>query len=550
MPSHRARTRPPRTPIDAPPIVHDRETIGAYLEDAAHYPGGHADAVAFPKTEGEVAALVRGCARLLPIGAQSSVTGGATPMGEVVLSTSRMNRILGIEGERVRVQPGVAISSLQDTLAGTGRYYPPFPTYTGAFTGGVVATNASGAGTFKYGSTRGWVEALTVVLPHGDVLDLARGEVRAHPDGYFEIEHAGFGGSEDPPYDRGVARVPVPTYRMPDVAKRSAGYFAEPEMDLIDLFVGSEGTLGVITEITLRVLPRIPAVALALVCMPSEAKAVALVGALRRAAQQTWRTRDPRGLDVAAIENMDRRCVEMLREDGVDRKHDVTFPDGTAIALLMQVELSPGTTSERAYEEIGAALSPDTPDTPLVRLCRLLDEHGVLDATELALPGDAKRRQQLLDVREAVPSGVNERVGAAKRLTGQEIEKTAADMVVPFESFGEMLEIYHEGYRRRGLDHAIWGHISDGNVHPNVIPRTIDDVKKGKEAILEFGREVAKRRGCPLAEHGVGRSPIKQALLHQLYGEAAIDEMRAVKRAIDPGWKLAPGVLFTERTRK
>jgi D-lactate dehydrogenase (cytochrome) len=79
-----------------------------------------------------------------------------------------------------------------------------------------------------------------------------------------------------------------------------------------------------------------------------------------------------------------------------------------------------------------------------------------------------------------------------------------------------------------------------------VIPRSIDDVRKGKEAILEFGREVARLHGCPLAEHGVGRSPIKQALLGQLYGAAAIDQMRAVKRAIDPEWKLAPGVLFTE----
>ena len=291
-------------------------------------------------------------------------------------------------------------------------------------------------------------------------------------------------------------------------------------------------------------LTRIPALALALVPVPSEAKAVALVDALRRASHHTWRDRDPLGLDVCAIENMDRRCLEMLREDGVDRKHDVTFLDDTAIALLVQLELPAHTTSERAYDEIGNARSPSAPDTPLVRFCRLLDEFGVLDATELALPGDQKRRQQLVDVREAVPSAVNQRVGEAKRATGQDIEKTAADMIVPFEHFGEMLEIYHDGYRRRGLDHAIWGHISDGNVHPNVIPRSIDDVKAGKEAILEFGREVARRGGCPLAEHGVGRSPVKQALLKQLYGDRGIQQMRAVKRALDPQRKLAPGVLF------
>jgi D-lactate dehydrogenase (cytochrome) len=117
-------------------------------------------------------------------------------------------------------------------------------------------------------------------------------------------------------------------------------------------------------------------------------------------------------------------------------------------------------------------------------------------------------------------------------------------MIVPFDRFGEMMQIYRDGYNRRGLDFAIWGHISDGNVHPNVIPRTYDDVIAGREAILEFGRAVARIDGCPLAEHGVGRSAMKQALLRQLYGDAAIEEMRAIKNALDPGGKLAPGVIF------
>ena len=94
----------------------------------------------------------------------------------------------------------------------------------------------------------------------------------------------------------------------------------------------------------------------------------------------------------------------------------------------------------------------------------------------------------------------------------------------------------------------MWGHISDGNVHPNVLPRSYADVERGKEAILYFGREVARLGGCPLAEHGVGRNPVKQALLRELYGEAGIEQMRAVKRALDPEWKLAPGVIFPHRS--
>jgi len=533
MPSHRIRARAPHPPDDIPPVATDAETLGAYLEDAAHFPGGHASGVAFPHTEGEVAALVRAHPRVLPIGAQSSLTGGATPAGELVLSTARLNRILEVGAERVRLQPGVALTTLQEELAREDAWYPPIPTYTGAFAGGSVSTNASGAATFKYGSTRAWVEALTVVLASGEVLDLARGEVVAHPDGWFEIEDSS-----------GPRRVPVPTYRMPDVPKCSAGYFAAPGMDLVDLFIGAEGTLGVITAITFRIVPRVPGRALAFVPVPSEARAVELVDALRRASQTTWRDRDPHGIDVAAIENMDRRCLELLREDGVDRQHDVAWPDDTAIALLVQLELAPDMTAARAYDEIGAALTDAAPDTPLVRFCRLLGRFDALESTELAMPGDQRRTDALLALREAVPTGVNHRVAEARRATGQPIEKTAADMVVPFDRFGEMLAIYHDGCRRRGLDHAIWGHISDGNVHPNVIPRTLDEVKAGKTAILEFGREAARLGGCPLAEHGVGRSPVKQALLRQLYGERGLEEMRAVKRALDPDWKLAPGVVF------
>jgi D-lactate dehydrogenase (cytochrome) len=120
-------------------------------------------------------------------------------------------------------------------------------------------------------------------------------------------------------------------------------------------------------------------------------------------------------------------------------------------------------------------------------------------------------------------------------------------MIVPVDRFDGMMRLYREGYARRGLDYAIWGHISDGNVHPNVIPRSYADVVAGREAILELGRDVVRMGGSPLAEHGVGRSTLKQALLRQMYGDRAIDEMRAIKRAIDPEWKLADGVLFPKR---
>ena len=533
MASWSIRARAPRGAVKSDKVQRDPDVVSAFLEDAAHYPGGNADGLVAATCEADVANLLKGSSPVLTIGAQSSLTGGATPMGEVLLTTSRMNRIIKINKDSVQVEAGVTLSDLDAALRNAGKYYPPTPTFMGAFVGGTIATNAAGAATFKYGTTRDWVQALTVVLPSGEVLDIVRGQVKAHPDGYFEIESG-----------RRTIRVPVPSYRPPQVVKLAAGYCAGPDMDLIDLFIGSEGTLGVITETTLRVLPARPSMCLVFVPFAARMSALALVRQLRGLARDTWRTKDPNGIDVSAIEHMDGRCLELLREDGIDRQHGVTIPSGSEIALLITLELPPSMTPDRAFEEIGSAREPSGPDGPLRRLCRLLDSAGVLDDVEVAVPGDHARANQLLAVREAVPAAVNQRVGRAKQVIDPRIEKTAADMIVPFDRLEELLTIYETGFGTRGLDAAIWGHISDGNLHPNVIPRSLADVNAGKAAILEFGKEAIRLGGAPLAEHGVGRNPVKQQLLELLYGKDGIAAMRAVKSAIDPDWKLAPGVLF------
>ncbi|HTK28807.1 MAG TPA: FAD-binding oxidoreductase [Vicinamibacterales bacterium] len=512
----------------------DPAALAAVVEDAAHFPGGHAASVVTPGDEAGIAAAVRAAPAVLAIGAQSSLTGGATPFGELVVSTRRLNRILEEGPDFIRVQAGVTVAEIDQALERAGRYYPPGPTFTGAFAGGTVATNAAGAATFKYGTTRDWVQAMTVVLPDGFVLDIRRGDTTAHPDGFFELERAG-----------AIVRVPVPRYAMPRVPKISAGYYAAPGMDLIDLFIGSEGTLGVVVDVTLRVLAARPAACLAFIPFTRREQAIAFAGRVRTAARETRAGGDPAGIDVSAIEHMDARSLALVVEDGADRRCGVSWPAATAMALLVTLELPPATTAARAFEEIGAAREDAAPDTPLVRFCRLLDGEGRLECTAMAVPGDRSRAAQLLALREAVPEAVNRRVGIAKQRDAR-IEKTAADMIVPFDRVGELLALYERELDRRGLDAAIWGHISDGNLHPNVIPRSLADVESGKEAILLFGREVIRMGGSPLAEHGVGRNPVKQQLLAELYGAAGIDQMRAVKRAIDPDGRMAPGVLFRQ----
>jgi D-lactate dehydrogenase (cytochrome) len=530
--AHRFRSRRPRGEPQLPPRITDPDLIAARLEDAAHYPGGHAPALFAPRNEAEIAAVLREAGSVLPVGAQSSLTGGATPLGDRLLSTDRLNRICDIGTDRVRVQAGVSLATLDTALRSAALYYPPAPTFDGAYVGGTIATNAAGAATFKYGTTRAWVDGLTVVLASGDVLEIERGATRADARGCFEIELA----------DR-VVRVDVPTIDMPDVPKLAAGYFARPAMDLIDLFIGSEGTLGVIVEATLRVIRR-PVQSLAFVTFDNRRSGLACVRQLRDEALAARRSQDPAGLDISAIEHMDERCLALVRATGAAGRFGVELPESAALAMLVTIDLPAGYTAARAYDDVAAADAPGGNRTPLGRFCAVLAAHGALGAAQIAVPGEAARAQQLTGIREAVPAAVNDHIGRLKATLDRGIQKIAADVIVPFDRIDRLIAYCTEAFAARGLDGAVWGHISDGNLHPNVLPWSIADVATGQQAVLAIGREAIRLGGAPLAEHGVGRNAIKQQLLRELYGARGIAAMRRVKAAIDPESKLAPGVLF------
>src|SRR4051812_10926945 len=127
MARSRIRSRPPRGDARLPRIVSDPDILQRYLHDAAHFAGGHAPAIATPTTEAEIAALFAAADAILPIGAQSSLTGGATPMGEILLSTARLNRIDDIGRDFVRAGAGVTLTDLDAALETAGRAYPPAP---------------------------------------------------------------------------------------------------------------------------------------------------------------------------------------------------------------------------------------------------------------------------------------------------------------------------------------------------------------------------------------------------------------------------------------
>lgn len=511
MTSHVVRSRPPRGDVVLPPA---REITERWLVDAAYFPGGRADACYAPRTEGEVAAVLRKHATVLAIGAQSSLTGGATPAGGALVSMERFDGLaIDARSHRASCGAGVVLSRVRDEARAHRLFCAPAPTYDGATLGGMASTNAAGAATFRYGTMRRSVRGATLVLADGSVLDLRRGECVAHADGWIDVVRR----------DGATVRVPIPTYRDPAVPKVSAGYFADAAMDVVDLFVGSEGTLGVVTEVVVDLTPLPASQWTCWLPCATEQRALEIVGALRDAAHEARRTSGETGLEVPAIEWIDARSVALLREDGIDVRHGVPLADEVAAALVFSLDV--GRDDDAALGRLRAALGDDA------------------DRLEVALPDERAKAERFAAMREAVPMCVNHRVRDA-RLRDAGVTKVAGDFCVPWEVFAESLRRYREAFVRRGLDAAIWGHVSDGNVHPNVIPRSAADVAAGKEALLELAAWVVSVGGSPLAEHGVGRNPAKQEMLRLLRGDRGIDEMRAVKRALDPSGKLAPGVLF------
>jgi D-lactate dehydrogenase (cytochrome) len=180
----------------------------------------------------------------------------------------------------------VILADLQRAVDQQGLLYPPDPTERGCFVGGNVATNASGARTFKYGPTRNYIRRLKIVLASGEVVDLRRGEVRADANRRMRIGNS--------------IELTLPDYHMAATRKNASGYFIAPEMDAIDLFIGSEGTLGVICEIEVKLLSKPEGLLSGVVFFVDEADVLALVAAARKRA------------DARAIEFFDNESLNFL----------------------------------------------------------------------------------------------------------------------------------------------------------------------------------------------------------------------------------------------
>jgi len=433
------------------------------LEDASGF-RGEAERVFAPASEAElleiIAAAAQGGTSITIGGARTGLTGGCVPQGGWAVSLEKFRRLEICPGRAI-AGPGVELDTLQLEAARTGQFYAPDPTERTASIGGTIATNASGSRSFRYGSTRRHVLGLRVALMDGSVLNLRRGD---------KVD-----------FD-------VPELPLPNTTKNTAGYALAPGMDWIDLFTGSEGTLGVVVEAELQLLPA-PAHVLAGMVFPiGDGSALDFVEAWRRIP----------GLRM--IEYFDANSLDFLRP------HYPEIPARAAAALLIE------------------------------------QEDGDIDFWADHAPEDSwfassdRDRERFRQFRHALPELVNDTM----RRRG--FMKLGSDFAVPLARNREMLAEYHATLQGRELEYVIFGHMGDAHVHVNILPRSPAEFEAGRELMLHFARHAVSLGGTVSAEHGLGKR--KAHLLELQYTPEQIESMRQVKRRFDPHWLLNRGNLF------
>ena len=489
-------------------IKSNPDEIQSFLSDASYMRDGYADRVVLPESVDEVTEILtianRDRTPVTVSGAGTGTVGGRVAYGGLVLATDRLNRIKGIvpsaTSGSATVEAGVILSDLQQAVEQEGLLYPPDPTERGCFIGGNVATNASGARTFKYGPTRSYVDKLKIVMADGDVLDLRRGELFAE-SGRIQV-----------PLSSGkLIEARLPSYEMPHTRKNASGYFVSPEMDVIDLFIGSEGTLGVVVEVEVRLLPKPRGLLSGVVFFTSETHVLEFVSDSR---SRSLANRElDSGLDARALEFFDLESLNFLRQKYPN------VPEEAVGAIFFEQE----TTLE-------------TEDTLMAEWMSLLEKHDAMSDSWFAT--NEQDQAKLREFRHQLPVLMNEWFARY----GQ--RKVSTDMSVPDEAFPGMFELYQEKLRASGLKYTIFGHIGDNHVHVNILPRDDQEGARARELYVKFLKHAASVGGTLSAEHGVGK--LKRDYLRLFYSEDQLRSMAALKKSFDPNGILGRGNIFSE----
>jgi D-lactate dehydrogenase (cytochrome) len=478
----------------------DQASIQGFLEDTSNLKSGHTPGVFFPETDDELAGLLKAKEHrhFTIAGNGTGTTGGRIPLGDYVIAMQKLDRIgepvvLSSDRACITVQAGALLDTIQKKVEQAGWFYPPDPTEKLCFIGSTIANNSSGARSFKYGPTRNHIARILLITAQGERLNISRGTCRADEEGLFRFNL---------PQGREMS-FKRPEYLMPETSKHNAGYFSEERMDLIDLFIGSEGTLGIIAEADLMLIPLPPAIISCLVYFRNIEELFLFIRMLKSSENS---------LSPRAIEFFDHHSLAFLAAKYPE------VPRESEGAIFFELE----TTSERKESDLDILFG------------LMESSNAMTDESWLALDRDEQER--LREFRHALPLLVND------WLSRQHESKISTDMAVPDHAFRELFDFYRNSCEQQGFVYIIFGHIGNAHLHLNILPRNREEFVQAKALYRKFVGKVLELGGTLSAEHGIGK--LKVEYLVEMYHESGILEMVRVKKYLDPFLVLNRGNLI------
>ncbi len=467
----------------------DPEAVAPYLKDASNFSAGQASEVIIPESREELVAFLKANEQPVTLaGAGTGLTASRIPLQGVVISLERFKRMGAVVDGTIRVGPAVPLQDLQNHLQHSGWFYPPNPTESLASIGGTLATNASGARSYKFGATRQFVLAADIVLSDGRTASLRRGETVDRP---LRLD------------DGSTIEFPRVKFKSPD-CKNAAGYFVQPGMDWLDLLIGSDGTLCAFTECTLKLL-KTPADFLSgILFMEREETCWKLLESIKA-------SQSPK-LSPCSLEYFDSRSLQRLRQ-----KFD-TIPETAQAALFFEQDVG-------RQEEY---------DLCLEAWYDFLEKGKILldDSWFAQSPKDLAKFHAF---RHELPLMINEENSRLGRI------KIGTDMAVGDGHFQEMMQFYRDRLTKSGLDYVLFGHIGDNHLHINLMPDG-EQMTLARDTYAILVDQILKWGGTLSAEHGVGK--LKKEYYRKMVGETALEELREIKKSLDPPGRLGLGNLF------
>lgn len=512
-----------------------KELIKNFLSDESKIIEGDATNVKkvfFPTTTEEVATILTEASNqnieVTVSGAGTGLTGGRVAKKGWVLSTEKLRNVKPVQNEKpknwtetetnlkftvnvieksnsppeIRVPVSMRLRTLQKLVKSLGYFYPPDTTEWSSFIGGNVATNASGARTFKYGSTRAYVEELVVVLSNGLIIRLTRDQKT--DDTYsWSIKNS---------ENKEQVRVHVDkSFPNPKVSKNAVGFPIYDQMPLLELFIGTEGIFGVVTEIVLRLL-HFPTNIFSLISyFQTFDQAINFV---KIAQKQKIEKLEPIPMSV---EFFDKKALQLVK------KSNPQIPENAAAAVYLEQDV----------------VDKKNIDKFLEFWLEQLEKVGYIDSWAETDERGIERHKAF---RHSLPESVHNVIKKNK------VSKVGTDFAVPSNEFskfldmlrenGKLYEEYQEHKRRFTPDeisYVIYGHIGNDHLHMNFLPRDQEELHKAEEMYLNMAKEVVKMGGTISAEHGVGKKHYDgHPYIWYMIGDEGINELKKVKLMLDP----------------